>query len=204
MASRLGFDVDLFRHDICSSLDQRPASIKEGPMPTEDIHRRPGFQSGRSIRLADGQEWVFPAPVTRGTGDAEDADIAADSSYLALLRALEEAEDRAELRRAELALTIHLLGRNYDLGPEDYQRLLGLTPGSPELARMQDELHELVWAHLEQLRERLESRPEGPGARRSWLAHAVQAISGIGGRIWERCGARCRTLKSPGSLGSHR
>ena len=125
-------------------------------MRTEEECRGPGFRWGTPIPLADGQRWIFPAPPPIVPGGPSPLESATGG----LLNALWEAEDRSESLRVELALAIHLLGSNYDLGPEDFQLVLGFTPGSPALERAQRAFHLLAMAYLEQARPRSEFRDE--------------------------------------------
>jgi len=125
-------------------------------MLAETNLRLPQFRPGPSIRLADGQFWTFPAatvsepspqrPQDEPERDADEPGL--DADYIALLEAIQEAEDRSDQLRAELALAIHLLSQNYDLDPDDYQTLLGFEPGSPELKAAQEAFHELALDHL--------------------------------------------------------
>jgi hypothetical protein len=108
-------------------------------MIDENSRRRSGFRNGIAIRLADGRPWIFPEPVS---GRALD-----DPHLLAILEAIREAEDHVDLLRAELVLAIHLLGRNYELGPEDYQELLAFEPGGTTLAQVQRAIHNLALAY---------------------------------------------------------
>jgi hypothetical protein len=100
----------------------------------ERAARRPTFGEGTGIRLADGQTWTLP-------GRSPEAE---DPEFDGIIRAVFEAEDDAERLRSELALTILLLSRNYDLKPGDYQRLLGYRPNDPALAEMQRAVHDFV------------------------------------------------------------
>ena len=112
------------------------------PMLNEKDLRRTGFRSGVSIDLADGQSWVFPMPAERP--ELVDGGLAADPEFLDLLDAIREAEDRAEMLRAELALAIHLLDRNYDLGPRQLQRLFEFDREGPTQSEAQHAFHELA------------------------------------------------------------
>ena len=103
-------------------------------MVDEQARRRATFQEGTRIRLADGQFWSFPGRWS------DHADPEYDATFVAIF----EAEDVAERLRAELALTILLLSRNYDLTPEQFQELLGFPPDSPSLLEMQRAVHEMV------------------------------------------------------------
>ncbi|HEX8203625.1 MAG TPA: hypothetical protein VF590_24325 [Isosphaeraceae bacterium] len=116
-------------------------------MHDEVALRRPDFLSGSPIALADGQQWTFPAPPPRlvpGTAAGFGAD------YTATVAAIREAEDEVERLRAELALAICLLERNYDLGPAALFDLLGYPPGTPALTAAQKELHRLALEHVRQ------------------------------------------------------
>jgi hypothetical protein len=136
--------------------------------------RRTDYREGTGIRLADGQQWIFPPPPS-----AEEA--AGDPNYVPLLGAVLDAEDRADLLRTELILAIHLLARNYNLGAKEFRSLLAFPPGSPSLAASQEAFHELATQHLEALRAREEVAPAAarpPG----WLARArmrLVALLGI-------------------------
>jgi len=101
--------------------------------------RRPGFHSGKSIHLADGQAWMVPEP-----------DQIAHSSeiYDAMIGAIVSSDSRSEILRAELALGIHLLARNYDLAPLILGALLDFPQGDPALERLQSELHEIALEHV--------------------------------------------------------
>lgn len=100
----------------------------------ERARRRPGFVEGVAVQLSDGGHWTIPD--LSSPRDDNDRDE--------LLTAAHEAEDPFEGRRAELALTIFLLRRNYDLGPEDFQALLSFAPDDPALSALQRTMHDLV------------------------------------------------------------
>jgi hypothetical protein len=110
-------------------------------MQDERALRRPVFVEGTSVVLADGQSWSLPER-------RRDRD---DPEYDGMLRMILEAEDVAERLRSELALTIFLLSRNYELSPEHYRTLLGFESGDPALATLQRDVHALVVAQLESL-----------------------------------------------------
>src|SRR5437763_1354519 len=96
-------------------------SSGDAPMLDESRARRPGFVEGAWVRLSDGSEWSLPRRDP----------TCVDPEYDAQLRAVFEAEDSAGVLRAELALTIFLLLRNYVLPPRDLSRLLTFAPGDP-------------------------------------------------------------------------
>ena len=95
-----------------------------------------------SIELADGQSWVFPV----ATDESEPAGnpLTRDPEVLDLLDAIREAEDRAEMLRAELALAIHLLDRNYLLDARELLSLLDFDPVGPSQTAAQRAFHELA------------------------------------------------------------
>jgi hypothetical protein len=132
-------------------------------MLDEQAYRRPDFVGGILIRLADGQSWSFPSAVAPGAArDGATNGGAFGSDYAVLLEAVREADDETERLRAELALAIYLLARNYDLGPNDYQELLGWAPGSPELAAGQQAFHDLATTHLQSVSPTLEHALDQP------------------------------------------
>jgi hypothetical protein len=110
-------------------------------VPDEPSARRAEFAPGATVVLADGQGWSLPL-----RDAARD-----DPEYDALLDAVAEAEDTAERLRAELALTIFLLDRNYALNPDEIRALLTFRPGDPRLSEAQAAVHALA---LESLRRR--------------------------------------------------
>src|SRR5262245_30693368 len=114
--------------------------------PRECDCRRADFLGGQPIRLADGQEWSFPDPhCVASAGQALLSDI------LDLLDTIAGSEDSAEECRGELCLAIRLLATNYDLTPDEYQRLLICEPGDPSLAQMQSGFRSLARLHAEVL-----------------------------------------------------
>jgi hypothetical protein len=110
-------------------------------MVNERSVQRTSFVEGTNVVLADGQTWSLPE--RRLDHD--------DHEYDAMLRMVCEAEDEAERLRAELALTIFLLNRNYELSPELYQTLLDFEPGDPALAALQRDVHGLALSQIELL-----------------------------------------------------
>ena len=107
-------------------------------MVDERTLRRAAFVEGTNVVLADGQSWSLP-------GRRLDHD---DPEYVAMLRMVREAEDATERLRAELALTIFLLSRNYEISPELYQTLLDFEPGDPALTVLQRDVHALALAQV--------------------------------------------------------
>lgn len=122
--------------------------------------RRTEYRPGRAVLLADGQHWTFPAPTEgepAGTGPF-------GPDYEALLRAIIEAEDQDERRRAELALAIELLACNYRLTTDDYAALLDFETGDPALPAVQAALGEIAYDHLRTFRSTAVEAPR----RRGW------------------------------------
>jgi hypothetical protein len=113
-------------------------------MLDEPARRHPGFRDGTAVRLADGQEWVFPDPLPL----TEAGTLGPD--YSEILKALAEVqgEEPDEILRAELALGICLLSHNYTLASDDFLEVLGRKPGEPALRSVYDGLHAVAQAHL--------------------------------------------------------
>lgn len=103
-------------------------------MIDERIRRRASFQEGTSIQLADGQVWWLPQ-------------VSLDSSdpvLFSLLKAVVSADNDRERNRDEMALTMVLLSRNYELSSEVYPELLGFRPGDPARDELQKVIRQLV------------------------------------------------------------
>jgi hypothetical protein len=115
----------------------------------ELLTRHAGFTEGVVVVLADGQSWTLPVP---------DQNAQHDPELDGLLRCIGGAEDRSEQLRAELALTILLLSRNYVLGPEELSALLSFPPDDPRLAVLQERVHALAVEAIGRL-----ASEEGPG-----------------------------------------
>jgi hypothetical protein len=111
-------------------------------MVDEQALRRPSYVEGTRIRLANGQVWTFP----------DHPPCAEDLEHIAVLREVGEAEDASDRLRAELALAIYLLSRNYHLMPKDFQVILEFAPGDPVLAEMQRSVHEIATKQTRALR----------------------------------------------------
>ena len=132
-------------------------------MRDEKSLRRPDFLPGCAVRMADGQVWSLPkAPDPyAGTADAGTSPFAdggvLDREYQATIAAVLDAEDEAERLRAELALAILLLTRNYKLRPADYQELLCDRPGSPVIASLQEAFHAVALEHARHFRRRADA-----------------------------------------------
>jgi hypothetical protein len=116
--------------------------------------------------MGDGQEWLFPPPPAPGV----------DRDYDATVRCLEQAEDHADSLRIELALAIHLLSRNYDLSPPEFEEIFRFGSDRMALSEAQAAFSELIGAGLEPERlarapeySRFAPEPSDPGALQSWL-----------------------------------
>lgn len=144
-------------------------------MLDEAVRRRVGFETGMAVRLADGQSWMVPW-LSGGPGAWSAADREA-------VQAVWEAEDAAECRRAELALAIRLLGRNYRLGPDDLTALLLFEPGDPRLAEAQDAFRVMGWAHVERLGPRLVPVPPMTAGAASLWELALTPLRWAWGRL---------------------
>ncbi len=117
-------------------------------MDDELLSRRSRFREGTQIRLADGQLWTFPSPPKASAREVSPF----GTEYTGLIQALHEAGDRPEEVLTELALAIYLLGHNYSLSPEDYQRLLGTKSECPDPAGWQVAFHDIAQEHLRSFR----------------------------------------------------
>ncbi len=94
------------------------------------------------VRLSDGNCWGLPLRAAVGS----------DPEYDGLLAAAIEAEDRPQRLRAELALTIFLLDRAYELPPDRLGSLLSFEPESLALIALQTAVHDLVLRSMERSR----------------------------------------------------
>jgi hypothetical protein len=125
-------------------------------MVDEQALRSPTFEEGTRIRLADGQAWSFP----------DHPPYREDDEHQLVLTAIGEAEDESERLRAELALAILLLSRNYNLTPADFEAILGYAPDDPALGQMQQAVRELATQQCQALR-RLSDASRRPTAMQS-------------------------------------
>jgi len=108
-------------------------------MLDETVLRKPGFTDGHKVRLADGQEWVFPRPRIRLKPKIVDGrvEIGGEPSFgpeyddqLDVLFGAVEVDD-VERLRVKFEMAVRLLSANYELKPEDYAELIVLEPGEP-------------------------------------------------------------------------
>jgi hypothetical protein len=134
--------------------------------------RRSNFGAGVDVRLSDGWVWTLSMPSR------------SDPECDALIAAVIEAEDRSEILRAELALTIYLLDKNYDLKPEQFGSLLCFPPDDPALASLQDALHGLVMTSAGGVQAPASSLGEDTSERRRSPAHARPTLADRIRAIW--------------------
>ncbi len=139
--------------------------LDEAAMRRED--RLPGFR----IDLPGRGGWTVPGPEYIG-GDDDGRDGWFRANYGRALLDLAEAADEGEYRRAELALVICLLARNYRLTPDDYGRLFSGCAGP-------DRLRASIRGAVERHAAGLIAAPAPASARpqRRWVDH-------VAGRVW--------------------
>jgi hypothetical protein len=119
----------------------------------EKALRKPGFQPGFKIKLADGQEWVFPKPRLRffpKIGDDGSVGVDGGATFgsecdgqLDAIFGVDET-DAFERLRLKFEMAVRLLGANYELKPEDYRQLIVLEPGDDASETMWEELTALM------------------------------------------------------------
>lgn len=98
----------------------------------EKALRRPDFRGGRAVTLADGQAWYIPCPevdlAPTFLDDGSLGDVMTQTTFGpefdGLVAAVPSARSQREEAVAMIRLGHDLLGRNYDLRPADYGRLL--------------------------------------------------------------------------------
>jgi hypothetical protein len=143
-------------------------------MIDEKSLRRAEFLDGQPIRLADGTFWTLPMPPAVDTpeniGEGPPVCDVFGPRYSAILDAIREAEDDAEVLRAELTLAIFLLRRNYDLDRIGLRSLLHFD-NPEELAQMQRTMSVVASAHLRSFHSR--RRPLEGGVERRWGRSAL-------------------------------
>ena len=148
-------------------------------MLDEKSLRRPDFIEGAALRLADGSFWTVPMPPGRTTSKSPSSNPTRTlesfgPQYLALLDAMRDAEDGAEVLRFELALAICLLRQNYQLDPSTLGNLLSFS-NTDDLTRMQRTMSEVASAHLRALR---------PPAERTHRASEGRFVRSSIARVW--------------------
>lgn len=125
-------------------------------MLNERAERRPEFETGVRLQLADGQQWWLP-PLAPGNAPDLDAQVAA----------LMEAEDRDEALRGVLALSIVGLSRNYALAPAEIESLLGFGADDEGRQRASQAVLSGAREAVNPLGAR-SAESEGPPGRRLW------------------------------------
>jgi hypothetical protein len=110
-------------------------------MLNEETQRRPEFQAGIAVELADGQQWHFPVPRVRlapvrtpggawavGVGRSGLPEYA---HWAEVLLGLTEA-DPEEYWRIRMTAAATLLCLNYDLEGDELAELLAFEPDAPD------------------------------------------------------------------------
>lgn len=144
----------------------------------EPTRRRISFTEGVRVILADGQDWTLPfefSPAEPGTGGPRRGAGLAESpepELRQLLREAWDAESEYEARHCDIALAIHLLRKNYDLGPDELQGLLGFSADSASGQALRVQLRSLVAEAARRRSGSLQVRPEAP--HRSGLRPSLQ------------------------------
>lgn len=121
-------------------------------MLDEKEYRKTGWVDGEWIALADGGRWSFPRPVIEfGPEFGADGSIelgkprpTLDAAYDAKIESLITATDGIEEFRAVMCLAVDLLGRNYELGPDQYRVLLRRRVRDEQNAEMWRAINEVV------------------------------------------------------------
>jgi len=117
-------------------------------MLDERALRKPGFSEGYPVRLADGQDWVFPKPRIRfrpkigPDGRVEVGRTAFGPEFDAsfdVLFGVTEAEP-GEQMRVQFEMAVRLLSANYELTAEQLADLIVFEPG--------DEASDERWGQL--------------------------------------------------------
>lgn len=129
-------------------------------MLNEFALRRPDFRGGLPILLADDRPWALPGPRETVPGGT------ADERTTRLVRWVAEAQSQADQLLGEMALAIHLLALNYNLGPNDYRQLLEVDRTDSRFTRMIDDFHAIYLRHAEALAPRTTVEVRAPIGRR--------------------------------------
>lgn len=121
-------------------------------MLDERALRKPGFQEGYRVKLADGQEWAFPKPrmvfkpkIVNGTIDFDGGPSFGPEfdDKLEVLLGVREATP-VERLRIKFEMAVRLLKANYDLRDEDFGELIVLVVGDPVSDERWDELDKVL------------------------------------------------------------
>ncbi|SRR5579883_2461142 len=110
-------------------------------MLNEITKRRPECDPANSvpIRMADGQEWLFPKPWLQihasfrgGKAERHYPVVTAGPELDELVAAISRCEDNAALLSGAATLGAHLLCRNYDLDDRELDLLFAFRPSDPD------------------------------------------------------------------------
>ena len=117
----------------------------------ESSLRKSKLNPGQPVVLADGQSWMIPCPrivYLPDFGPNGGFRIEAVSTFgpefdrkVQILRDAESVPDEAA---ALLGVAVDLLGRNYDLGPEQYRALLRYETGAEEVNQPLAEIYRIA------------------------------------------------------------
>jgi hypothetical protein len=149
-------------------------------MVEEEARRRVQFEEGMWVRMGDGQAWMFPHPPAPGV----------DREYDDLVRCRHESEDANEALRAELALAIKLLSRNYNPRPDEYAAIFSFGADRAARWRARAAIAELIDDNLDEARL---NRQPGPPATVPFRAHfrtLRRSLSSCAVRVRSRVAAR--------------
>ena len=120
--------MDLETQDLPTQ-DQKTVKFDEPAL------RGSGFQPGPGVVLADGQAWQIPCPMfdliprfAPDGGVGYESVTTFGQGFDELVDAVQNAETIAEEATSLFRLAIDLLGRNYQLGPDQFRALL-VYPG---------------------------------------------------------------------------
>ncbi|WP_406700478.1 hypothetical protein V5E97_16860 [Singulisphaera sp. Ch08] len=135
-------------------------------MIDERLRRRASFQEATSIQLADGQLWWLPQVSINSR----------DPLLCSLIKAVASADDDSERLRDELALTMVLLSRNYELNADVYPEILGFRPGDSARDELQRVIRHLALTAPQFTRPVLiPNLDRSPGPARRWRLSAASA-----------------------------
>jgi hypothetical protein len=129
---------------MSNALTIGPNLRSRGYLKDEISRRRTAFCAGCQIRLSDGQFWTLPA----SQESREPTGVASRVEYIDIIRAIMESEDASEQCIAKLALAIFLLHYNYDLAPDDYQRLLGSSTSQKSVSDWRSDFNQIAQEHV--------------------------------------------------------
>jgi hypothetical protein len=106
----------------------------------EKALRKPGFNDGYAITLADGQTWTIPKPRFRfrpTVGSDGRVEVGGRPTFgpeyeasIEVLYGVGDVEP-IETLRVKFEMAVRLLSANYDLKPDDFSELIVLEPDDP-------------------------------------------------------------------------